>query len=42
MNGDEVGDLEGIRSRICHLATLGVDALWLNTFYPSPRPIQAP
>ena len=36
-NGDGVGDLEGIRSRMGHLSALGVDALWLNPCYPSPQ-----
>ena len=31
-----VGDLEGIRRRLGHLADLGVDALWLSPIYPSP------
>lgn len=35
-NGDGVGDLAGIRSRLGHLADLGVDALWITPFYPSP------
>jgi glycosidase len=36
-NGDGVGDLEGIRSRLDHLTeTLGVDAVWLTPFFPSP------
>jgi len=35
-NGDGVGDLEGIRRRLDHLAWLGVDAIWLSPFYPSP------
>jgi alpha-glucosidase len=35
-NGDGVGDLEGIRSRLDHLVWLGVDALWLSPIYPSP------
>lgn len=35
-NGDGVGDLEGIRGRLDHLAWLGVDAIWLSPFYPSP------
>jgi alpha-glucosidase len=34
--GDGVGDLAGIRSRLPHLAELGVDALWITPFYPSP------
>ncbi len=35
-DGDGVGDLEGIRSRLSHLVDLGVDAIWLTPFYPSP------
>jgi alpha-glucosidase len=35
-NGDGIGDLQGIRSRLPYLAGLGVDALWLTPFYPSP------
>ncbi len=35
-NGDGIGDLEGITSRIGYLDLLGVDALWLTPFYPSP------
>ena len=35
-NGDGVGDLQGIRSRLEYLAELGVDAIWLNPWYPSP------
>ena len=35
-NGDGVGDLAGIESRLDHLAWLGVDALWLSPIYPSP------
>jgi alpha-glucosidase len=35
-NGDGVGDLVGIRSRLPYLAELGVDALWITPFYPSP------
>ena len=35
-NGDGIGDLPGIESRLDHLAWLGVDALWLSPFYPSP------
>lgn len=36
-NGDGIGDLDGIRSRLDHLASLGVDAIWLNPCYPSPQ-----
>jgi alpha-glucosidase len=34
--GDGVGDLPGLRSRLPYLADLGVDAVWLTPFYPSP------
>jgi alpha-glucosidase len=33
---DGVGDLPGIESRLDYLAALGVDALWISPFYPSP------
>jgi alpha-glucosidase len=35
-DGDGVGDLAGIRSRLDHLTWLGVDAIWLSPFFPSP------
>jgi len=35
-DGDGLGDLPGIRSRLPYLAELGVDAIWLSPFYPSP------
>jgi alpha-glucosidase len=35
-DGDGVGDLPGVRSRLGHLRELGVDAIWLTPFYPSP------
>jgi alpha-glucosidase len=35
-NGDGVGDLLGVRSRLRYLADLGVDAIWLTPFYTSP------
>jgi alpha-glucosidase len=36
-NGDGIGDLAGITSRLDYLAWLGVDALWLNPITPSPN-----
>ena len=35
-NGDGVGDLPGIVSKLDYLRWLGVDALWLSPIYPSP------
>ncbi|MET9064624.1 glycoside hydrolase family 13 protein [Streptosporangium sandarakinum] len=35
-NGDGTGDLAGLRARLPYLADLGVDAVWLNPWYPSP------
>jgi alpha-glucosidase len=35
-DGDGVGDLGGIRERLDYLTLLGVDALWITPFYPSP------
>jgi alpha-glucosidase len=35
-NGDGVGDLPGITRRLPYLAWLGVDAVWISPFYPSP------
>ena len=34
--GDGVGDLRGITSRLGYLESLGVQAIWLSPFYPSP------
>ena len=36
-NGDGLGDLPGITSRLDSLAALGVDAVWLSPFYRSPQ-----
>jgi maltose alpha-D-glucosyltransferase/alpha-amylase len=35
-NGDGIGDFPGLTSRLDHLASLGVDCLWLQPMYPSP------
>jgi alpha-glucosidase len=36
-NGDGIGDLNGIASRLDYLKTLGIDAIWLTPIYPSPQ-----
>ena len=36
-DGDGIGDLEGIVSRLDYLVDLGVDAIWLSPHYPSPQ-----
>jgi oligo-1,6-glucosidase len=36
-DGDGIGDLPGITSRLDYLKTLGVDVLWLSPVYPSPQ-----
>jgi alpha-glucosidase len=36
-NGDGVGDLNGIASRLDYLQRLGVDAIWISPMYPSPQ-----
>ena len=35
-NRDGVGDIAGIRSHLTYLAELGVDAIWIAPWYPSP------
>jgi alpha-glucosidase len=35
-NGDGIGDLPGIISRLDYLAELGIDAVWISPIYPSP------
>ncbi|KRF12928.1 glycoside hydrolase family 13 protein [Nocardioides sp. Soil796] len=36
-DGDGIGDLPGITSRLPYLAELGVDAVWITPFYTSPQ-----
>ena len=36
-NGDGVGDLPGLISRLDYLARLGVTCLWLNPVHPTPH-----
>lgn len=36
-NGDGRGDLQGVIDGLPYLAGLGVDAIWLSPFYPSPQ-----
>ena len=36
-NGDGIGDLKGILSKLDYLKSLGVDALWLSPIYDSPN-----
>lgn len=35
-NGDGIGDLQGITAQLDYLTWLGIDAIWLSPFYPSP------
>jgi alpha-glucosidase len=35
-NGDGIGDLSGVIDQLDYLAALGIDAVWLSPFYPSP------
>jgi alpha-glucosidase len=35
-NGDGIGDIGGLRARLPYLRDLGVDALWITPWYPSP------
>ena len=36
-NSDGIGDLPGITTRLDYIANLGVDAIWISPFYPSPQ-----
>ncbi|HEV7708602.1 MAG TPA: alpha-amylase family glycosyl hydrolase, partial [Asanoa sp.] len=35
-SGDGIGDIAGIRAHLDHLSGLGVDAVWLSPWFPSP------
>ncbi|MCA9911072.1 MAG: alpha-amylase, partial [Anaerolineae bacterium] len=35
-NGDGIGDLQGIISKLDYLAWLGIDVIWISPIYPSP------
>ena len=35
-NGDGLGDIKGITAHMDYLRALGIDAIWLSPFYPSP------
>ena len=35
-DGDGIGDLQGLASKLDYLAWLGVDLVWVSPFYPSP------
>jgi len=36
-NGDGIGDLNGITARLDYLKGLGIDAIWITPFFPSPN-----
>ncbi|MDR3726150.1 MAG: alpha-glucosidase [Terracidiphilus sp.] len=36
-NGDGIGDINGITSRLDYLKKLGVDAIWISPMFPSPQ-----
>ncbi|ACP26130.1 alpha-glucosidase [Sinorhizobium fredii NGR234] len=36
-DGDGIGDLRGVTRRLSHIASLGVDAIWLSPFFKSPQ-----
>ena len=38
-NGDGIGDLPGISSRLEYIQRLGVDAIWISPFMASPQKI---
>lgn len=36
-SGDGVGDLRGVIQKVPYIASLGVDMVWFNPFFPSPQ-----
>ncbi|MCD7111757.1 maltose alpha-D-glucosyltransferase [Rhizobium sp. DKSPLA3] len=36
-NGDGIGDFKGLQEKLDHISSLGVTAIWLLPFFPSPR-----
>src|SRR6266513_3086135 len=36
-NGDGIGDLKGIISKLDYIKNLGIDVVWLNPIFPSPN-----
>lgn len=36
-NRDGIGDLPGVDAKLSYISSLGVDAMWLCPFYPSPK-----
>jgi len=36
-NGDGIGDLPGILSKLDYVKSLGIDAIWISPFYASPN-----
>ena len=36
-NGDGIGDIQGIISKLDYLEDLGIDVIWLSPIYPSPN-----
>ncbi len=36
-NGDGIGDLEGVISKLDYIKSIGVDAIWFSPLYPSPN-----
>ena len=40
-NGDGIGDLNGITSRLAYIRELGVDVVWISPFYKSPNNLKS-